>query len=181
VTVALYPFLLLAAAGFLLSAAAHCMALAGVPIPGGTLIWRLGFGIFIVWIPTVLVASQAARYGNRKDFWKISLSGCPPWMRASLYVVFGYAILNFLLYLWSHPQKQSIAVATPSAIRGFSGHWMLFYGAAFAILYSRIRAPQLYQPRTCPQGHVASPNARFCPECGYAFPDAAAREPDRGS
>jgi hypothetical protein len=170
-TVALYPFLLLAAVGFILSLAAHCLALAGLPIAGGTLVWRLGFGILVVWIPALLVASQAARYGNRKGFWKISLSGCPRWMRGGLYVLFAYAILNFLLYLSSNPPKQSTDDAPLPAIRGFAGHWMLFYGAAFAILYSRIHAPQLYQPRTCPLGHVVSPAAQFCPDCGYAFPD----------
>ena len=172
-TVALYPFLLLAALGFVLSAAAHCLALAGVPIPGGTLIWRVGFGIFVVWIPTVLVAAQAARYANRNDFWKISLAGCPSWMRRGLYVLFGYALLNFVLYLSSNPPKQPINDAPLTAVRGFSGHWMLFYGAAFAVLYSRIHAPQLYQARKCPQGHVVAPTARFCPACGYAFPDGA--------
>jgi hypothetical protein len=172
-TGALYPFLLLAAVGFVLSVAAHCMALAGVPIPGGKLVWNLHVGIFVVWIPTVLVAYQTTRYANRKDFWKVALAGCPPWMRRSLFILFGYAILNFVLFLASNQPKQSIGDAPLTVIRGFSGHWMIFNGAAFAILYSRIHSPQLYQPRKCPQGHVVSPTARFCPECGYAFPDAA--------
>jgi hypothetical protein len=172
-TAALYPFLLLAVVGFFLSVAAHCLALAGVPIPGGKLAWGLHVGIFVVWIPTVLVAYQSARYANRKDHWKVTLAGCPPWMRRGLYVVFGYAILNFALFLAPNPSKQSMNDVSLSAIRGFSGHWMLFYGAAFAVLYSRIHAPQLYQPRKCPQGHVVSPTALFCPECGYAFPVAA--------
>ena len=169
----LYPFLLLAAVGFVLSLAAHGLALVGVPIPGGKLVGNLHFGIFVVWIPTVLVAYQGSRYANRKDFWKVTLAGCPPWMRVSLYVLFGYAIFNFVLFLASNPPRQSIYDAPLSTIRGLSGHWMLFYGAAFAVLYSRIRAPQLYQPHKCPQGHLVSPMARFCPECGYAFPVAA--------
>jgi hypothetical protein len=172
-TGALYPFLVLAAVGFVLSVAAHGMALAGVPIPGGKLVWNLHIGIFIVWIPTVLVAYRATRYANRKDFWRVALAGCPPWMRRGFLVLFGYAILNFVLFLASNPPRQSTDDAPLTVIRGFSGHWMIFYGAAFAVLYSRIHAPQLYQPRKCPQGHVVSPTARFCSECGYTFPDAA--------
>jgi len=63
--------------------------------------------------------------------------------------------------------------APPSVVRGFSGHWMIFYGAAFAVLYSRIHAPELYRERKCPQGHTASPTARFCSECGYDFSNEA--------
>ncbi len=170
--VALYPFMLLAACGFILSVAAHFMALTGIAIPSGGLVWGLHIGIFVVWIPTVLVGNRVTRYSNRKDFWKTALIGCPVWMRRTLYVVFGYAIFNFILFILSttsHPKPTG--TAPPSVIRGFSGHWMVFYGAAFATLYSVIHAPQLFRERKCPQGHSVAPTTRFCPECGYAFPD----------
>jgi hypothetical protein len=60
-------------------------------------------------------------------------------------------VFNFVLFLASSAPKQPIHHAPLSTIRGFSGHWMLFYGAAFAVMYSRIHAPQLYQARKCPQ------------------------------
>ncbi len=163
--------MVLAACGLALSIGAHCMALAGIPIPGGKLVWALHIGIFVVWIPAVLTSMQTRRYVNRKDFWKVALAGCPVWMRRSFYVLFGYAILNFIVFFAttaSRP-KQQIGDAPPSVVRGFSGHWMVFYGAAFAVLYSRIYAPQLYRERKCPQGHSVSPTARFCPDCGYQF------------
>ena len=149
------------------------MALAGVPIPGGKLVWGLHIGIFVVWIPTVLISMQTTRYANRKDFWKIALAGCPAWMRRGFYVLFGYAILNFIVFFatTANQSKQQTGDAPPSVVRGFSGHWMIFYGAAFAVLYSRIHAPQLYRERRCSQGHAVSPTARFCPECGYEFPN----------
>lgn len=75
--VILYPFMVLAACGLALSIAAHCMALAGVPVTGGKLVWGLDIGIFVVWIPTVLTSMQTTRYANRKDFWKVALAGCP--------------------------------------------------------------------------------------------------------
>jgi hypothetical protein len=170
--VILYPFMVLAGFGLALSIAAHCMALAGVPIPGGRLVWGLHIGIFVVWIPTVLTSMQTTRYANRKDFWKVALAGCPLWMRRAGYILFGYAILNFIVFMATtanQSKQQQIGDAPPSVVRGFSGHWMIFYGAAFAVLYSRIHAPELYRERKCPQGHTASPTARFCSECGYAF------------
>jgi hypothetical protein len=171
-TAALFPIMVLAGCGFLLSVAAHLMALFGVPIPGGGLVWGLHIGIFVVWIPTVLVANRFTKYTNRKNFWKVALAGCPTWMRRTLYAVIGYAILNFILFIYSttgHPKPTGPAPL--SVIRGFSGHWMIFYGVAFATLYSFIHAPQLYCERKCPNGHVVSPSAKFCPECGHGFPD----------
>jgi len=173
--VVLYPLMVLAACGLALSIAAHCMALAGVPIPGGKLVWGLHIGIFVVWIPTVLTSMQTTRYANRKDFWKVALAGCPVWMRRAGYLLFGYAILNFIVCFanTASQPKQHTGDAPPSVIRGFSGHWMIFYGAAFAVLYSRIHAPELYRERKCPLGHTASPTARFCSECGYDFSNEA--------
>ena len=169
----LYPLMLLAGCGFVLSVGAHCLALANVAIPGGQLVWGLHIGIFAVWIPTVLLTSRATRNSNRKDFWKVALAGCPTWMRRGLYVLFGYAVLNFVLFIIATAGQhgRSTGDASPTVIRGFSGHWMVFYGVAFAVLYSRIRSPQLYRDRKCPQGHAVAPLARFCPECGSAVFD----------
>jgi hypothetical protein len=169
--VVLYPFMVLAACGLALSIIAHCMTLAGVPIPGGKLVWGLHIGIFVVWIPTVLTSMQTTRYAKRNDFWKVALAGCPGWMRRAGYILFGYAILNFIVLFatTSQPKQKLIGDAPPSVVRGFSGHWMISYGAAFAVLYSRIHAPEIYRERKCPQGHTASPASHFCSECGYDF------------
>ena len=172
----LYPLLLLAGCGFVLSVVAHCLGIANVPVPGGNLVWGLHIGIFVVWIPTVFVSNRAFRDANRKDFWKVALAGCPTWMRRSLYILVGYAVLNFVYFAAtapSHRGRLSEGAAPPSVIRGFSGHWMVFYGVAFAVLYSRIYAPHLYRDRKCPHGHSVSPLARFCPECGSAVSDAS--------
>jgi hypothetical protein len=172
VTFALYPFMLLAGCGFVLSVAAHVMALAGVAFPGGGLVWGLHIGIFVVWIPTVLVGNRVTRDSKRTDFWKTALVGCPVWMRRALPILFIYAIFNFILFIAGTSTHPKPAGPTPPwVVRGFSGHWMVFYGAAFATLYSAIHAPSLFRERKCPKGHAAAPTTRFCPECGYAFPD----------
>lgn len=169
----LLPLMSLAAVGFVLSATAHLLALFGMQMPGGKAVWALHIGLFVVWIPTVFISQQATRFGTQRDGWKLALAGCPRWMRNGLFGLFGYAILNFVVFLITVP-KGSMQVgntAPPTVVRGFSGHWMVFYAGAFAVLYSRINAPQFYRERKCPNGHVVSPLAHFCPDCGYAFPD----------
>ncbi|WP_295914308.1 hypothetical protein [uncultured Xanthomonas sp.] len=52
----LLPLLVLAALGFVLSLIVHVMALAGYVPPGGEAVFAMHFGVFIVWLPTVLLS-----------------------------------------------------------------------------------------------------------------------------
>ena len=121
--------MILAGIGLALSMLAHLMAIAGMALPGGQLVWMLHVGLFVVWIPTVLISLRATRFSSRKDFWKIALSGCPGWMKKALYLLMGYAVLNFILFIATTANGPKPAGdVSPSVIRGFSGHWMVFYG-----------------------------------------------------
>jgi hypothetical protein len=163
----LIPFLLLSAVGFVLSLIVHLAGLAGIAPPGGGLVWGLHAGAIVVSLPVVLVATRIAGGLNHKDAWKVMLSGCPNWMRQAFFVLFAYAILNFLWFaVTTSGQPKPKGVAPPSVIRGFSGHWMVFYAAAFATLYSVIQAPELLRRRNCPEGHPVSVTDHFCPRCG---------------
>jgi hypothetical protein len=173
----LFPFLIIAAIGFILSVAAHTYGLMGWTIPGGNAVWSLHVGIFIVWIPTVLVGMRITRDGARKDFWKMALAGCPDWMRYGFYGVFAYAAINFILFIGATGHTRPQGDAPPSVVRGFSGHWMVFYYAAFAVLYSAIHSPQLLKTRLCPNGHPVSHADSFCPTCGAALTPAIAQAP----
>jgi hypothetical protein len=136
------PFLVLAAVGLVLSLVAHGCALLGLPQPLGGATWGLHLGIFAVW-PSAILASRRMVQGTKPDdFWRIVLRGCPPWMRWLTYGFFGYAVVNFLIFLaMSLGRKQAAGVPTPPEVfRGFSGHWMAFYSAALAILYSALAA-----------------------------------------
>jgi len=165
--VILVPMMLLAAIGFLLSVAAHVASIANIPLPGGQSIWILHGGIFVVWLPTVLVAVRVTRGERRQDFWKVLLSGCPRWMRISAWVLLVYVILNFLYFVATSSQVRDAAGdPPPSVIRGFSGHWMIFYGVAFMTLYSVIKRPALLGRSVCSNGHAVSITDRFCPACG---------------
>jgi peptidoglycan biosynthesis protein MviN/MurJ (putative lipid II flippase) len=72
-----YPFMMMAAIGFVLSLATHLLALAGKAPPGGGLVWGLHIGIFAVWIPTVLISRRKGRGVERKLDWKTAVTGCP--------------------------------------------------------------------------------------------------------
>jgi hypothetical protein len=166
-TIALYPFMVLAAIGLLLSLGVHVMALAGLPIPGGGMVWALHLGIFLVWLPTMLVARRVTREASRRDFFRVILRGCPAWIRTAFFVFLGYAVLNFVLFaIRTAGSPQATGPAPPGVVIGFSGHWMAFYSAAFAILYSAIHATHPLRDRRCPHGHVVSHTATFCPDCG---------------
>lgn len=162
----LYTFMALAAIGFALSIGVHCLGIAGIPTPGGKNVWLLHKGTFVVWIPALLAAIQAGRKTGNKNF----LAGCPAWMRRTLCVLIGYAIINFIVFSATSskdagkPDKEDVS---PATIRGVSGHWMVFYGLAFAMIYSSMRTLRNFRERHCPQGHFVSPTDRFCPDCGY--------------
>jgi len=97
-------------------------------------------GIFVVWIPAVLAALRLTGKVPRKDFWKAALRGCPPWMRYGAFGLFCYALLSFAFFmLTSGTARNSNGPMPWAVVRAFSGHWMIFYGAAFAILYSFVR------------------------------------------
>jgi hypothetical protein len=84
-------------------------------------------------------------------------------MRRGFYLLFAYAFINFFLNIALGPNSES------DNLRLFSGHWMLFYYAGMAMLYSATRLGSL-EPRTCPLGHEVSPFAKFCDECGSELP-----------
>jgi hypothetical protein len=96
----------------------------------------LHVGIFVVWLPTVLVTARSGRGMSRNQAFKVMLSGSPPWMRHALWGLLAYAALNFVLFAVFGERAPSSASPSASTIRGFSGHWMFFYWFAFATLYS---------------------------------------------
>jgi hypothetical protein len=128
------------------------------------LFWMLHTGIFVVWLPTVLMARPLVGNINRKDLWKIVLKDSPGWMRYLVYGFFGYAGVNFLFFMSKTPAGGSGANPAAAVWRAFSGHSMAFYSAALAILYSAARTVDS-SPR-CTNGHMASWNATYCPRYG---------------
>ncbi len=148
----LFPFTIIAGAGFLLSLAAHLLALNGKSLPVGGWIWMLHVGIFAVWLPAILINRRKGQNSLRKEDLGRAMNGAPRWMRGTLLVVFVYALFNFALFMGStigqsRGHKKDRSPAPPAVIRGFSGHWMVFYGAAFVTFYSALRRSKRGQDR----------------------------------
>lgn len=156
----------LSAVGLVLSLWVHLGAVMDHRVAPEALFWILHMGIFVVWFPTVLVARK--RVGNRssKDYWKLVLRGSPEWMRYMVYGFFGYAFVNFALFMAKAPTGKGGGDTPPIVWRGFSGHWMLFYSAALATLYSAAKASG--DVRRCLNGHAVPATANFCSRCGQS-------------
>jgi hypothetical protein len=159
----LWFFVAFSAVGLVVSLWVHLGAVMGRRVAPEAFFWMLHVGIFVVWFPTIFVAQRLVGNVNRKDLWKVVLKDSPDWMRYMVYGFFGYAILNFLSFMTKAPSGGS---GNPPAVvwRGFSGHWMAFYSAALAVLYSAAHNAETL-PK-CANGHLASPNAIYCTRCG---------------
>jgi len=162
-----YLFVVLSALGLALSLFVHIASFLGLELPSVAM--GLHVGIFVVWLPAVLVANKLATGVSRADYWRAVLRGCPKWMQYMVYGFSGYAVINFALFFLGTSQGEIDSTGSdsiPSSVfRGFSGHWMAFYSAALAILYSGIKV-RLTRPRKCPAGHTVSLSAEYCEQCG---------------
>lgn len=167
----LQPVMWLAIAGFVASLLVHALALMGQPSPFGAATWMLHLGIFVVWLPAVLVAQRLSKNAKQAELWKAVLRGCPTWVKRGAYVVFAYALINFFLFMVQVSAYPRNGVPSALEFRGFSGHWMVFYYLAAATLYSYSKLANL-GPRRCPHGHEVSPFARYCDACGAELPPA---------
>jgi hypothetical protein len=134
-------FAFLSFVGLVLSIWVHVGALFGRQVAPDYFFWGLHVGIFVVFFPAIFVAQKRVGSTNRKDFWKVVTKGSPDGLRYLLYFFFAYAVVNFAIFFFQ-TVPMGRQVGPPSALtwRGFSGHWMVFYCASFAILTSALRS-----------------------------------------
>jgi hypothetical protein len=134
----LWIFVWTAATGLALSLWVHIGAVLGFTVAPFPLFVILHLGIFVVWIPAMLIA-KSVRPVRQMDFWKVASQGVPAWARYVMYGFFGYAFVNFFLFA-ANPGGRGQGMNPPAVTwRGFSGHWMAFYSAALLILYASAR------------------------------------------
>jgi hypothetical protein len=117
----------------------------------------------VVWFPAVLVAIRRAGKKRGRDLWKVILNGAPIWVRYVLYALFAYPLLGTVLFA-ANASGNASGMENPAEWRGFSQVWLVFYFAAFAILYAALKDARPH----CVNGHVVSPDAVSCPRCGQA-------------
>ncbi len=123
-----------AVAGLTLSLWAHVNALLGIVALPENWFMTLHAGAIVVWIPAVFVID--APQHKRGKSWNALLSYCPIEMRYGVGALFVYALINFTI-VWLRTESHKGLTALDW--RGFSGHWMFFYAAGFAMLYSGLR------------------------------------------
>lgn len=163
------PLMVYAACGLILSLIVHVLSFFGLQIGGNALFVALHVGIFPLWIPVVIIAQKMMGGLRNKDFWKVALSGCPPWMRYMTCGFFIYAFVNFAIFfvlMSTHPPAKGATEPPAEVLHGFSGHWMAFYSAGLAILTTAYRRGLSNLPRKCPFGHEIGWSDRFCSTCG---------------
>ena len=143
VKLVLWPLVILAAIGLGVSLWVHIGALGGTRVVPEAYFFILHVGVFIVFIPAILVGQRLVGSTARKDFWKAVLRWAPDWMRCMVYGFFAYAIANFALFMIQAPPHGGSGNPPAVVWRGFSGHWMAFYSASMAILYSVVNSPDV--------------------------------------
>lgn len=151
----------LAAFGLVASAVIHVATFLGVnplgAVPG---IMVFHFLLFVVWFPTVFMARKACARSNAWDFWGVITRHAPLWMKALSVVLAAYAFVSFffvefVLNRGGVPSINSGQKALVNhgkvvrrlsdeeyerhqaySIRGYSGHWMMFYAVGMTVLCS---------------------------------------------
>ena len=135
-------------------------------------VWVLHALVFVVWFPVVLSCQRACKGHYAKDFWRIAMRYAPTWMKSLSVVLFAYGFVNFFITflvlgeggvpvesgvrktLESHGTvireltDEEFELHEAYGLRGFSGHWMIFYSIGMTVLCSRLRddAAELPEP-----------------------------------
>jgi hypothetical protein len=160
-----YLVMVLAGLGVIASFFLSAASLAGNPNLQKTAFRFLFPGIFIVWVPTILLANLMIGDFKQREFWKAALRGCRPWMKTALWVIVAIVFIEFFSpFAWG---------SNPGAFpAGFLIFPSSFYAIAFCIAYSFLHVENFDAGRRCLNGHRVSPVAKFCEECGApAAPD----------
>jgi len=153
----------LAVAGWGCAVVVHGLAFVGIDVASFVpSVWLLHVGIFGVWIPAVLKMRRAKALQQEKAVAGEPTSSGSVWKQAPLWLTvvavagMAYATVNFLAFSTSaqstgeehghyythnrgkdrHPiSAQAYHRLQANDLRGFSGHWIGFYGLAMVILY----------------------------------------------
>lgn len=154
-----------AATGWSLGLIVHLTALIGDYDIGRSIpfVWVLHLGILVVWLPTILEFQKNQELRTLKSklnpiaFFRIIFKDTPTWLSVIAIAGFVYMVVNFQLFMGSQPgvpelqdgqyilhdhgqliktiTKQEYDHYLANQMRGFSGHWIGFYGIAAAVLF----------------------------------------------
>lgn len=143
-----YALGLVALTGFLLSLLVHVMVLMGVDLTTCVpAVWDLHFGIFVVFLPFVLLSRKGL--AGKNSVLGIA-ADVPRWVAVLGAMIFAYAMVNFFIFtqhsengnaLIQHGKRvllnhgklireltaSEYTALKANELRGFSGHWLLLY------------------------------------------------------
>src|SRR5438105_10873600 len=163
-----YPVMLASAAGMLLCVFSYLGWLTGSYRLTSREPPLLFIGIFVVWLPTVLLLNTLTRDFKQKDLWKAALRGCPPWMRTTLWIVVGGVMAITFIPL--------IAGRNPGeGPEGFGLFPIAFYAVSFCVMYSLIHVAEQDASRRCLNGHAISPLANSVRSAELPLPRKACK------
>ena len=135
-------FIILSCIGLILSSTLHIFSLFNL-VPFGPWVMNVGFGIFIVGLPTVLSASGIITKYSKKEFFKVISRVCPKWLRIVGYSCWFYIFLNIIICLLFGVEIVSRYKfgdpLTPAILRSFSAGYMGFYAVSLMILVTTLR------------------------------------------
>jgi hypothetical protein len=149
-------FSLFAFLGFGISLVVHLLTFLGLNLSErAPWIWLLHVGMFVFFIPLVFSRFNRSSRNSRSDFWQRFFAPMPRWARALVKGLFVYVPINFLLFfalsydgtpdinngkyilrrggrgetlvVVREISKEEYDLRQDRVVRGFSGHWMIFY------------------------------------------------------
>jgi hypothetical protein len=171
-------FMYLAALGFIASVLIHISTFTAFDPSAFCGAWGLSIGVFVVFIPAVICASQVLKGRTKSEHWKLIFQYVPACMPALMGLFLAYAFFSFLFTSFAllkggspgiidgqyvlQSRGEIIRQLTETeyirhrayVLRLFSGHWMAFYLMSFTILLSHVRRTR--SPR--PSGHDIESN-----------------------
>ena len=151
---------IVAFAGFFASLLVHLITFLGIdPSKHMPFVWGLHLGIFVVFIPMAIYQRRTRRNEN----WRASLDVTPRWAQYAVMAFLAYALINFALFfflseggvpsvrdgkyvLHNHGKvvrelsEDEYELQKAYVLRGFSGHWMIFY--LVPALFFSFRSPE---------------------------------------
>lgn len=133
-------FIEFSAVGLICSVLVHILGLFGRRPPFGYFAFLLQFGALISGIGAALAVILLLS-SRGENFWRAALRATPKWVKWITYLLIGYAIFNFIVFLNRFGHREGLQPDQIMALvfRGVSGEWMAFYSGALLIFSSAIR------------------------------------------
>jgi hypothetical protein len=126
------PLAMVALAGVLYSLWIHVNAVFGRKVVDQFVFFAMHVACIVLMFPATWL-----RNGKMYASWKQAVNTNTRWLQSPLYAFGAYAMFNFFYCMQFVPTKGSHGEELPeSVIRMFSGHWMLFFFAAFVMLWT---------------------------------------------